>query len=75
MLVEPGARTGIPLLVDNLTEVGADRVVNCLAAFHKFGKAAITVDLGSSICVDVVSAKGEFGSSWAVPLPPECQVF
>jgi type III pantothenate kinase len=60
VLIEPGVRTGIPLLVDNPKEVGADRIVNCLAAFHKFGKAAIVVDFGSSICVDMVSAKGEF---------------
>ena len=55
-----GVRTGIPLLVDNPKEVGADRIVNCLAAYHKYGTAAIVVDFGSSICVDVVSAKGEF---------------
>jgi len=60
VLIEPGVRTGIPLLVDNPKEVGADRIVNCLAAFHTFGTAAIVVDFGSSICVDVVSAKGEF---------------
>ena len=60
VLIEPGVRTGIPLLVDNPKEVGADLIVNCLAAFHKFGTAAIVVDCGSSICVDVVSAKGEF---------------
>lgn len=60
VLIEPGVRTGIPLLVDNPKEVGADRIVNCLAAFHKFQSPAIVVDFGSSICVDVVSAKGEF---------------
>lgn len=60
VLIEPGVRTGIPLLVDNPKEVGADRIVNCLAAFNKFAKASIVVDFGSSICVDVVSAKGEF---------------
>jgi type III pantothenate kinase len=60
VLIEPGVRTGIPLLVDNPKEVGADRIVNCLAAYHRFKKAAIVVDFGSSICVDVVSAKGEF---------------
>jgi type III pantothenate kinase len=60
VLIEPGVRTGIPLLVDNPKEVGADRIVNCLAAFHRFGTATIVVDFGSSICVDVVSAKGEF---------------
>lgn len=60
VLIEPGVRTGIPLLVDNPKEVGADRIINCLAAFHNFGKPCIVVDFGSSICVDVVSAKGEF---------------
>ncbi|ORV46538.1 type III pantothenate kinase [Mycolicibacter engbaekii] len=60
VLIEPGVRTGIPLLVDNPKEVGADRIVNALAAYHKFKTAAIVVDFGSSICVDVVSAKGEF---------------
>ena len=60
VLIEPGIRTGIPLLVDNPKEVGADRIVNCLAAYQKYGTAAIVVDFGSSICVDVVSARGEF---------------
>jgi type III pantothenate kinase len=60
VLIEPGVRTGIPLLVDNPKEVGADRIINCLAAFQKYGTAAIVIDFGSSICVDVVSAKGEF---------------
>jgi type III pantothenate kinase len=60
VLVEPGVRTGIPLLVDNPKEVGADRIVNSLAAHHQFGGAAIVVDFGVSICVDLVSAKGEF---------------
>jgi type III pantothenate kinase len=60
VLIEPGVRTGIPLLVDNPKEVGADRIVNCLAAFQKYGTPAIVIDFGSSICVDVVSAKGEF---------------
>lgn len=60
VLVEPGVRTGIPLLVDNPKEVGADRIVNCLAAYHRFRSPAIVVDFGSAICVDLVSAKGEF---------------
>ncbi len=60
VLIEPGVRTGIPLLVDNPKEVGADRIVNCLAAYARFKSPAIVVDFGSSICVDVVSARGEF---------------
>ncbi|MFI9505855.1 type III pantothenate kinase [Nocardia sp. NPDC052566] len=60
VLVEPGVRTGIPLLVDNPKEVGADRIINCLSAYHHFNSAAIVVDFGTAICVDLVSAKGEF---------------
>ncbi|RJO77881.1 type III pantothenate kinase [Nocardia panacis] len=60
VLVEPGVRTGIPLLVDNPKEVGADRIVNCLAAFQRYEAPAIVVDFGTAICVDLVSAKGEF---------------
>ncbi|OQS14396.1 pantothenate kinase [Nocardia donostiensis] len=60
VLVEPGVRTGIPLLVDNPKEVGADRIVNSLAAYHRFQSAAVVVDFGVSTCVDLVSAKGEF---------------
>lgn len=67
VMIEPGVRTGIPLLVDNPKEVGADRIVNCLAAYHRFGTAAIVVDFGSSICVDVVSAKGSSSAGRSRP--------
>ncbi|PXX63367.1 pantothenate kinase [Nocardia tenerifensis] len=60
VLVEPGVRTGIPLLVDNPKEVGADRIVNCLAAYQRYSAPAIVIDFGTAICVDLVSAKGEF---------------
>ncbi|MEU7766277.1 type III pantothenate kinase [Nocardia sp. NPDC049190] len=60
VLVEPGVRTGIPLLVDNPKEVGADRIVNCLAAYQRYSSPAIVVDFGTAICVDLVSNKGEF---------------
>lgn len=60
VVVEPGVRTGIPLLVDNPKEVGADRIINCLAAHHSCRSAAIVVDFGTATCVDLVSAKGEF---------------
>ncbi|MBF6076261.1 type III pantothenate kinase [Nocardia beijingensis] len=60
VLVEPGVRTGIPLLVDNPKEVGADRIVNCLAAYQRYSGPAIVVDFGTAICVDLVSKKGEF---------------
>ncbi len=60
VIVEPGTRTGVPLLTDNPKEVGADRIVNTLAAHHLFGGPAIVVDFGTSTNLDVVSAKGEF---------------
>ncbi|MBP2365333.1 type III pantothenate kinase [Pseudonocardia parietis] len=60
LVVGPGVRTGVPLLVDHPREVGADRVVNCLAAHHLFGTTGVCVDLGTCTNVDVVSARGEF---------------
>jgi type III pantothenate kinase len=60
VVVGPGVRTGVPLLVDNPREVGADRVVNTLAAHRLFGTTCVVVDFGTSTNIDVVSAKGEF---------------
>jgi type III pantothenate kinase len=60
VIVEPGTKTGVPLLTDNPREVGADRIVNTLAAHHLFGGPAIVVDFGTSTNLDVVSARGEF---------------
>jgi len=60
VIVEPGVRTGVPLHVDNPKEVGADRVINTLAAHHLYSTACIVVDFGTSTNIDVISAKGEF---------------
>jgi type III pantothenate kinase len=60
VIVEPGVRTGVQLAIDNPKEVGADRVVNTLAAFTLFGGPSIVVDFGTSTNFDVISAKGEF---------------
>ena len=60
VVVEPGTKTGVPILTDNPKEVGADRIVNTLAAFHVYGGPAIVVDFGTSTNLDVVSSKGEF---------------
>jgi type III pantothenate kinase len=60
IIVEPGVKTGVSLLYDNPREVGADRIVNTLAAFHLYGGPAIVVDFGTSTNFDVVSEKGEF---------------
>lgn len=59
VIVGPRVRTGVPILVDNPKEVGADRVVNTLAAHRLFGTPAIVVDFGTSTNIDVVSPKGE----------------
>ena len=60
LFVEPGVKTGLPVLVDNPAEVGADRIVNCVAAFEKFGGPCIVVDMGTATTFDVISKKGEF---------------
>ncbi len=58
--IEPGISVGLPILTDHPAEVGADRIVNCVAAFERFGGPIIVVDMGTATTFDVVSAKGEF---------------
>ncbi|MGH3781877.1 MAG: type III pantothenate kinase [Pseudonocardiaceae bacterium] len=60
VIVEPGVRTGVSLLVDNPRELGADRIVNTLAAYALYGGPAIVVDFGTSTNFDVISERGEF---------------
>ena len=60
VVVEPGTKTGVPVLTDNPKEVGADRIVNTLAAYAIYGGPAIVVDFGTSTNLDVISSKGEF---------------
>jgi len=60
VIVEPGTKTGVAILTDNPKEVGADRIVNTLAAHHLYGGPSIVVDFGTSTNLDVVSAAGEF---------------
>lgn len=60
VVVEPGVRTGVPVLIDNPKEAGADRIMNTLAAHHLYGGPAIVVDFGTSTNFDVVSRRGEF---------------
>jgi type III pantothenate kinase len=60
VVVEPGVRTGVPVLTDNPREVGADRIVNALAAANLYGGPAIVVDFGTATTFDVVSARGEY---------------
>jgi type III pantothenate kinase len=60
MFVGPGVRTGMPIVCDNPREVGADRVVNAVAAYEKVKGALIVVDFGTATTLDAVSPKGEY---------------
>jgi len=60
LFVEPGVRTGMPVHYDNPQEVGADRIVNSVAAFDKYGGPCIAVDFGTAINFDAISARGEY---------------
>ena len=60
VFVEPGVRTGVPVLTDNPKEVGTDRIVNALAAVAMFGGPCVVVDFGTATTFDAVSAKGEY---------------
>jgi type III pantothenate kinase len=60
VFVEPGIRTGMPVLVDNPKEVGADRIADAVAAFERYGGPTIVVDFGTATNFEVVSQKGEY---------------
>ena len=60
VFVEPGVRTGMPVLVDNPKEVGADRIADAVAAYERYGGPTIVVDFGTATNFEVVSAKGEY---------------
>jgi type III pantothenate kinase len=60
LFVEPGVKTGMAVLVDNPLEVGADRIVNGVAAFEQYGGPLIVIDFGTAITFDVISARGEY---------------
>jgi type III pantothenate kinase len=60
MVVGPGIKTGMPVLYENPREVGADRVVNAVAAYERVNGAAIVVDFGTATTFDCISEKGEY---------------
>jgi type III pantothenate kinase len=61
VVVEPGVRTGVPVLTDNPREVGSDRIINALAAATEFGGPAIVVDFGGTATTfDVINGKGQY---------------
>jgi type III pantothenate kinase len=60
LMVEPGIRTGMPILYDNPAEVGADRIVNAVAAKVRYGAPVIVLDFGTATTFDVVGPRGEY---------------
>ena len=64
LTVEPGVNTGMPILYENPAEVGADRIVNAIAAYERFGASGarpfVIVDFGTATTFDAISAKGEY---------------
>ncbi len=67
LVVRPGMRSGMPIRVDNPPEVGADRIVNAVAAHHMLGAPVIAIDFGTAITFDCVSAAGEFVGGAILP--------
>jgi type III pantothenate kinase len=67
LFVEPGVRTGLPIRYDNPAEVGADRIVNSLAARELYGAPVIVVDFGTATTFDVVNAAGEYAGGIIAP--------
>ena len=60
LFVEPGVKTGMPILYDNPQEVGADRIVNSVAAYERFKSAVIVVDFGTATTFDAITGRGEY---------------
>ena len=60
LFIEPGVKTGMPVHYDNPAEVGADRIVNGVAAFEKYGGPCVIVDFGTATTFDAISPKGEY---------------
>jgi type III pantothenate kinase len=60
LFIEPGVKTGMPVLYENPAEVGADRVVNSVAAFEKYGGPCIVVDFGTATTFDCITTNGEY---------------
>jgi len=67
LVVGPGIRTGMPILADNAREVGADRIVNSVAAYERFKSGCIVVDFGTATTFDVVTPRGEYAGGVIAP--------
>jgi type III pantothenate kinase len=67
LVVGPGVRTGMPILYENPREVGADRIVNAVAAYERTRDVTIVVDFGTATTFDYITAKGEYVGGVIVP--------
>ncbi len=67
LIVGPGVKTGMPIFYDNPREIGADRIVNAVAAYEKFKKDLIVVDFGTATTFDYISPKGEYMGGCITP--------
>jgi type III pantothenate kinase len=67
LMVGPGIKTGMPILYENPKEVGADRIVNAVAAYERYGGACIVVDFGTATTFDYVTGRGEYAGGAIAP--------
>lgn len=67
LIVGPGTKTGMPIFYDNPREVGADRIVNAVAAFEKYKREMVIVDFGTATTFDYISKKGEYMGGCIAP--------
>jgi type III pantothenate kinase len=67
VIVEPGIRTGMPILYDNPKEVGADRIADAVAAFDAYGGPTIVIDFGTATTFEAISARGEYLGGAIIP--------
>jgi len=67
LMIGPGVKTGMPILMDNPKELGADRIVNAVAAYQRLRKACIVVDFGTATTFDCITARGEYIGGVIVP--------
>ena len=67
LIVGPGIKTGMPIFYDNPKEVGADRIVNAVAAYEKYRRESIIVDFGTATTFDYISPKGEYMGGCIAP--------
>lgn len=67
LFIEPGVRTGMPIRYDNPAEVGADRIVNGVAARERYGAPVVVVDFGTATTFDIINAAGEYAGGIIAP--------